>query len=154
MVTLERRTLGSTGMTPKALGLGCASFGSPAHTDRDAIETVERAIELGMDFFDTSPHYQESERRLGLALTPALRKRIYLETKVGTHPLKRGDYSAEATRWSVENSLKLMKTDYFDAVLIHDPVDIEVPLRPGFALDELLKMKEPTSGSQNILYKL
>ena len=142
MPELQRRRLGSTGMYPRALGLGCAHFGRDYHTDRDAIDGVRRAIELGMDYVDTSPLYGESERRLGLALEGICRKEIYLQTKTGTHPSRRSDYSAEATRWSVENSLKLLKTDYLDAVLIHDPPDIEVPLAPGNALDELHKMKE------------
>ncbi len=128
-------------MTPKVLGLGCASLGSPDHTDREAVEAVQRAVELGIDFLDTSPLYGESERRVGLALADGLRKKVYLETKMGTHPQRRRDYSADATRWSVENSLRLLKTDYLDAVLIHDPVDVSVPLQPGCALEELVRMK-------------
>ena len=142
MAELETRRLGRTEMRPKALGLGCASFGRPHHTDRDAIEGIRRAIELGIHFLDTSPLYGESERRVGLALEGGWRDKVYLQTKTGTHPERRYDYSAEATRWSVQNSLKLLKTDTLDAVLIHDPPDIEDPLAPGRALDELLKMKE------------
>ena len=142
MAELETRRLGRTEMEVKALGLGCAQFGWPHHTDRDAIKGVRRAIELGISFLDTSPLYGESERRVGVALEGGWRERIYLQTKTGTHPERRGDYTAEGTRWSVQNSLKLLKTDYLDSVLIHDPGDIEVPLAPGHALDELLKMKE------------
>ena len=142
MPELETRRLGRTEMQAKALGLGCAFFGTPYHTDRDAIEGIRRAIELGINFLDTSPLYGESERRVGLALEGGWREKIYLQTKTGTHPERRGDYTAEGTRWSVQNSLKLLKTDYLDSVLIHDPGDIEVPLAPGCALDELLKMKE------------
>jgi aryl-alcohol dehydrogenase-like predicted oxidoreductase len=142
MTELPRRRLGRTEMRPRALGLGCAFFGQPYHTDEDAIEGVRRAIELGIDYVDTSPLYGESERRVGLALQGGYREKVYLQTKTGTHPARRQDYTAEGTRWSVENSLTLLKTDYLDAVLIHDPKDIEVPLAPGHALDELLKMKE------------
>jgi len=139
---IERRTLGSTGMTPRALGLGCAFFGGEPSSDKDTLEGVRRAIELGIDYLDTSPLYSESERRVGLALEGGWRDKVYLQTKTGTHPDRRGDYSAAGTRWSVENSLRLLKTDYLDSVLIHDPADIEDPLAPGHALDELLKMKE------------
>ncbi len=142
MPELETRRLGRTGMQPKALGLGCAWFGSADNTDRHTVEGVRRAIELGVNFLDTSPLYGESERRVGLALEGGWRERVHLQTKTGTHPSRRHDFSAEATRWSVENSLKLLKTDSFDSVLIHDPPDIEDPLAPGRALDELLKMKE------------
>jgi len=142
MAELQRRRLGKTGMTPRALGLGCAFFGGPNVSDAEAVEGIRRAIELGLDYLDTSPLYSESERRVGLALEGGWRERIYLQTKTGTHPEKRHDFSAATTRWSVENSLRLLKTDYLDAVLIHDPPDIEIPLAPGAALDELLKMKD------------
>ena len=142
MAELQRRRLGRTEMRPRALGLGCAFFGASHHTDREAIEGVRRAVELGIDFVDTSPHYGESERRVGLALEGGYRDSVYLQTKTGTHPTRRGDYTAAATRWSVENSMKLLKTTYLDSVLIHDPRDIEDALAPGQALDELLRMKE------------
>ena len=129
-------------MTPAPLGLGCAYFGGDKSSDEETIAGTRRAIELGIDYVDTSPLYGESERRIGLALADGWRDRVYLQTKTGTHPTRRGDYSAAATRWSVENSLKLLGTDYLDSVLIHDPEDIEVPLAKDHALEELLRLKE------------
>ena len=142
MKTIERRTLGKTGKTPKALGIGCAWFGSDKSSDSDTIAGVRRAIDLGLDYIDTSAGYGESERRVGLALADGYRDKVYLQTKAGTHPDRRGDYSAKTTRWSVENSLRQLGTNYLDSVLIHDPSNIEVPLASGHALDELLNMKE------------
>ncbi len=139
---LPTRRLGRTELTPKALGLGCAPFGGSNVDDEQVIEATHRAIELGINFVDTSPLYQQSERRMGLALEGGWREKVYLQTKTGTHPDRAYQYSAEATQWSVENSLRLLKTDYFDSVLIHDPPDIEDPLSPGRALDVLLKMKD------------
>ena len=142
MTELPTRTLGNTGIQPKALGLGCAFFGGDQSSDADTVAGVRRAIELGINYVDTSAGYGQSERRVGLALEGGWRDKIYLQTKTGTHPDRRQGYSAADTRWSVENSLKMLKTDYLDAVLIHDPSDIEVPLASGYALDELLKLKE------------
>jgi aryl-alcohol dehydrogenase-like predicted oxidoreductase len=141
MAVLETRRLGRTNLRVKGIGLGCAFFGNAKVSDQDAYDGVRRAIDLGLNYVDTSPLYGESERRVGLALEDGYRERVYLQTKTGTHPERRHDYSAEATRWSVENSLSLLKTDRFDSVLIHDPRDIEAPLRSGACLDELLKMK-------------
>jgi aryl-alcohol dehydrogenase-like predicted oxidoreductase len=141
VVELERRRLGRTEMRPRALALGCAHLGRADRADAVAVDTVRRAIELGIDYVDTSPAYGDSERKLGLALEGGWREKVFLQTKTGTHPARRGDYSAAGTRWSVENSLRLLKTDYLDAVLIHDPDDIEAPLAPGACLDELLKLK-------------
>ena len=129
MIKLEKRRLGRTEMRPNVLALGCASLHREDRTDAETTAAVRRAIELGWNYLDTSPLYGESERRLGLALQGGWREKIFLQTKTGTHPKYRYDYSAKATQWSVENSLKLMKTEYLDAVLIHDPSDIEDPLR-------------------------
>ena len=81
MKTIERRTLGRTGMTPKALGIGCAWFGSDKSSDSDTIAGVRRAIDLGLDYIDTSAGYGESERRVGLALADGYRDKVYLQTK-------------------------------------------------------------------------
>jgi len=67
MAELGTRKLGNTGITTRAVGLGCAWFGSDKSSDRDTVEGVRRAIELGIDFLDTSAGYGESERRVGLA---------------------------------------------------------------------------------------
>ena len=142
MPELERRSLGKTGMQPKALGIGCAWFGSEKSSAADTEAGLHRAIELGLDFIDTSAGYGDSERRVGLALAGGYREKVFLQTKAGTHPNHRGDFSAKTIRWSVENSLRLLKTDYLDSLLIHDPQEIERPLAPNQALDELLKMKQ------------
>ncbi|MGB0606054.1 MAG: hypothetical protein ACPGRY_13925 [Candidatus Latescibacterota bacterium] len=57
MNNIERRTLGQTGMNPKALGIGCAWFGSDKSSDADTIAGVRRAIDLGLDYIDTSAGY-------------------------------------------------------------------------------------------------
>lgn len=142
MPELETRRLGRSEIKAESLALGCAWFGSNKSSDRDAVEGIRRAIELGINFVDTSPSYGESERRVGLALDSGYRERVYLQTKVGSHPERRGDYSAEAVRWSLGRSLDLLKTDCLDSVLLHDPVDFDAPFAPGHAADELLKMKE------------
>jgi aryl-alcohol dehydrogenase-like predicted oxidoreductase len=136
-----------------ALGLGGAWLGvgaadSPEAQDEAAAAAIHRAIELGMDYLDTSPLYGESERRVGLALSqphPAggtWRERMRLVTKTGTHPARRGDYSAAATRWSVENSLRMLRTGYLDGVLVHDPPDMGPVLQSGGAAEELVRLKE------------
>lgn len=138
MRPLETRRLGRTEMRPRALGLGGAFLGQG--TEGETIQAIHRAIELGINYLDTYPG--PLEPRWGRALEGGLREQIYLQAKVGPHPERPKDFSADATRWSVENSLRQLKTDYLNAVLIHDPLDIEDPLRPGRALDELLRMKE------------
>ena len=138
MSELETRRMGRTEMLPKSLALGAAWLHSGP--EQETIAAIQRAIELGINYIDTYPGHKEE--RWGKALAGGLRERIYLQAKVGTHPERSKDFSAETTRWSVEGSLKALQTDYLDAVLIHDPIQIRDAISSGEALDELLKMKE------------
>ena len=135
---LETRRMGRTEMQPNALALGAAWMTSKP--DEEVIEAIRRAIELGINYIDTYPGHRE--HLWGEALSGGLREKIYLQAKVGTHPERRKDFTADGTRWSVTNSLEDMRTDYLDAVLIHDPLDMESVLGKGCALDTLLEMKD------------
>ena len=140
---LPRRRLGRTELEVTCLGMGGAGLGRGDVTDDEAVEAVHRAIDLGINYLDTSPLYGESERRVGLAFADSgWREKIYLATKTGTHPEWRGDYSAAGTRRSVENSLRLLNTDYLDVCLVHDPDSIDPVVAKGGALDELQQMRE------------
>ena len=112
--SLPLRCLGRTGLEVTGLGMGGAGIGRGNVTDDEAVEAVRRAISLGINYLDTAPLYGESERRVGLALADGWREKIFLATKTGTHPEWRGDFSASGTRRSVENSLRLLGTDYLD----------------------------------------
>lgn len=135
---LETRRMGRTEMQPNALALGAAWLSSKP--DEEVIGAIRRAIELGINYIDTYPGHRE--HLWGEALSGGLREKVYLQAKVGTHPERRKDFSADGTRWSVTNSLKDMRTDYLDAVLIHDPLDMESVLGKGCALGTLLEMKD------------
>ena len=134
---LETRRMGRTEMKPNALALGAAWL--PGKPDAEVIGAIRRAVELGINYLDTYPGH--AEHLWGEALSGGLREKIYLQAKVGTHPERRKDFSADGTRWSVTNSLKDLRTDYLDAVLIHDPIDMESVLDKGRALDTLVEMK-------------
>ncbi len=135
---LETRRMGRTEMRPNALALGAAWLNSKP--DEEVIGAIRRAIELGINYIDTYPGHRE--HLWGEALSDGLREKVYLQAKVGTHPERRKDFSADGTRWSVMNSLKDMRTDYLDALLIHDPLDMESVLGKECALDTLLEMKD------------
>ncbi len=140
MPDLEVRRLGRTEMKPKALGLGGGHLGWPEQSDDNAVTTIREAIERGINFVDTSPFYGASEHRFGLALAGGWRDKVYLQTKVGSHPRFLRDWSKEATTWSLENSFRELQTEYVDSVLIHGPrYDIEEPL--GTCLDVMLDWK-------------
>ena len=135
---LETRQMGRTEMHPNALALGAAWLWR--QPDAEVIGAIRRAIALGINYIDTYPGH--AEHLWGEALSDGLREKVYLQAKVGTHPDRRKDFSADGTRWSVTNSLKDLRTDYLDAVLIHDPEDMESVLGKGRALDTLVEMKD------------
>lgn len=139
--SLQRRTLGRTGAMVTQLSLGGAGVGGMRTTDDDEIgvATVVRALHRGINLLDTSPFYGRSEHRIGLALQhPSARNaRPLLSTKTGQHPARRLDYSGEATRWSVENSLRTLGIDSVDMVLVHDPKSLGPVIVHGAALDTL-----------------
>jgi len=122
-------------MTPAALALGAAFL----HGSDDIVEAIQLALDLGFNYLDTYPGHHEE--KWGEALSGRPRSTYYLQAKIGTHPDRRKDFSGDATRWSVEQTLKSARTDYLDSVLVHDPIDIEDPLRPGCAFDVLLDFK-------------
>jgi len=135
MPELETRRLGRSGMKVKALGLGGGHLGWPHLSDGNSIATIRRAIELGINFVDTAPAYGLSEERIGKALADGWRDKVYLQTKVGSHPKFMRDWSKKATNWSLENSFKLLQVDYVDSVLIHGPRhDIKKPLDECFGV--------------------
>ncbi len=141
--SLDRRRLGRAGFEIRPFGLGSASLGSDRATDSEAVATVRRALELGIDFIDTSASYGmgESERRIGLALTPEERRRIRLQTKAGSGTQPKA-YDADSIRRSVDASLKRLRTDYLDVCLIHDPDDMEPVLAAGGGIEALVRLQE------------
>jgi aryl-alcohol dehydrogenase-like predicted oxidoreductase len=141
--TLPRRRLGRSELTVPIFSLGGYPLGwGGAEDEKAAIEAIHYALEQGLDYFDTSPGYGESQRRYGIALEGVDRKSLVISTKTGTHPSRPQDYSWDATMWSVEESLRLLKTDYIDLLLVHDPRDVEPVFAPRGALEALEQLKE------------
>lgn len=148
---IETRPLGRTGLEITRLGLGMAPLGGlfEAVSEETAVDTIERAWEAGIRFFDTAPLYGfgNSERRLGLALAKRPRAEFALATKVGRllraeappdeSPLSGGlgrwqdvpdlnpvfDFSYDGVMRSVEESLERFGLDRVDVLHIHDPDD-------------------------------
>jgi aryl-alcohol dehydrogenase-like predicted oxidoreductase len=142
---LIRRRLGKTHMEVPVMSLGGAGLGGVFGPvgDADGVAAVEKAFALGIDYLDTSPKYGEAERRMGLALKGVPRSRYHISSKVGTHPSRPGDYSAEAAYWTVANSLKVLGCEYLDICLIHEPEpsQLDQALAPGGALEALVDLK-------------
>jgi aryl-alcohol dehydrogenase-like predicted oxidoreductase len=141
---VPRSTLGRSGLEVPAIGLGGAGLGGVYgdENETDAIELVQWAVEQGIGFLDTDASYGDSERRIGLALEGGLREQIVLSTKCGTHPERKQDFSRDGTLWNVENSLRQLKTDYIDLLLVHDPQQMEPVMADDGAIVALEELKE------------
>ncbi|MGH9609378.1 MAG: aldo/keto reductase [Bryobacteraceae bacterium] len=128
------RKLGSQGLQVSALGLGCMgmsqSYGVP--DDRESIATIHRALDLGVDFFDTAEIYGPfiNEELLGRALK-GRRDRALIATKFGFH-IESGkssgtDSRPEHIREVANASLRRLQTDRIDLFYQHR-VDPKVPI--------------------------
>jgi L-galactose dehydrogenase len=124
---MDYRMLGTTGLSVSSLGFGAAPLGGPYGpvTQAEATRAVHVALELGVNFFDTSPWYQASEEVLGMALVGVPREGYVLCTKLGRYPSTEKpsgafDFSAARVRQSVESSLQKLQTEQLDIVLCHD----------------------------------
>jgi aryl-alcohol dehydrogenase-like predicted oxidoreductase len=121
---MERRRLGRTGLEVSALGFGGGNVGglmvrgTPAEQER----AVGRAVELGINYFDTAPSYGdgESEHNLGRVLK-ILRPNITLGTKFRLQLDDRGRV-AEAITASLEASLRRLGRDQVDLLQLHNPI--------------------------------
>jgi len=92
-------------------------------TEIEAINLVHKAIDEGVNFFDTAPNYGmgSSEELLGKAINKVKRETLIINTKYGHHSDGHTDYGHELIKESIEGSLKRLRTDYIDSVLLHNP---------------------------------
>lgn len=150
---MEQRTLGSSGICVSVIGLGTVKIGRNTDVkyphafqipdDRTVASLLRTARELGINLIDTAPAYGQSESRLG-ALLPGSRDDWVIVTKAG-ETYRPGhseyDFTPEHVRSSVLQSLKRLRTDYLDAVLIHsDGSDCDI-IRASGALDALSRLR-------------
>lgn len=157
---MPRKRLGRTDIEISSFGLGTVKFGRTQSlkypetftlpSDEQIRALLTRARDMGVNFLDTAPSYGYSEERLGDLLYKE-RKNWVISTKVGEEfeaskfsdeGTSRFDFSAKHTRMSVERSLRRLRTDYLDLVMIHsDGNDLEILQNTG-ALHTLQQLKQ------------
>ena len=109
------------------IGLGAWQLGYNSGwlsmSEKEALELVEKSLELGVNFFDTAPNYGNgsSEERLGKALKNIDRSKVVINTKFGHTVLGGTNYNSDYIRTSLEGSLKRLQIDYVDSLIIHNP---------------------------------
>jgi len=127
---MKKRILGRTGLSVSEIAFGGVEIGMPyglgAHEMPDeasAIQLLQKALESGINFFDTARHYGESERLMGEAFQ-GIRDQVVLATKCVHFKDEQGNIPAYSelkyiVEKSLEESLKNLKTDYVDLFMVH-----------------------------------
>lgn len=143
---MEYAKLGNTDIEVSKLCVGCMSFGVPSEdfhlwtlNYEDSSAMVKKALDLGINFFDTANTYSHgtSEEFLGKAIREhTTREKVVIATKVY---FNEGKLSKQGILTSVDASLKRLGTDYIDLYIIHR-FDYDTPIEETMeTLDSLVK---------------
>jgi aryl-alcohol dehydrogenase-like predicted oxidoreductase len=135
MPQLPHRTLGREELSVSALGLGCMGMSDfyAGRDDAESLATIQRALDLGVDFLDTADMYGPftNERLVGRAIK-GRREQVILATKFGNQRGEDGSFLGvngrpEYVRKAADGSLQRLGTDYIDLYYQHR-VDRTVPI--------------------------
>jgi aryl-alcohol dehydrogenase-like predicted oxidoreductase len=119
-MNMQQKQLGKTELKVSKIGFGGLFVASSNTEFDDAKSAVARALELGINYFDTAPGYGNSEEVLGKALI-GVKQPIILSTKLGGRPTPFLPQDKACLRASLEESLRLLGRDCIDILLIHEP---------------------------------
>lgn len=149
-----KRELANTGLMVSVLGLGTVKFGRNQEvnypqefelpSDKDILNLLTCAQDLGINLLDTAPAYGTSEERLG-HLLKGQRHQWVLATKTGEEFVDGSshfDFSPAATKKSIERSLKRLGTDYLDIVLVHSNGEDKKIIEETAILSTLAEIKK------------
>lgn len=143
---MKTRPLGKSGIDLPILSFGASSLGAEFRSISldEAMLSTRTALDLGMNFIDTSPFYGRgmSEIMLGLGLKGIPRDSYLLGTKLGRYSDIHFDFSAKRVAESVHVSLQRLGTDHLDVLLMHDVEFVPLPQIWEETLPAILKLKE------------
>lgn len=123
-ISVPTRPAGDSGLELSVYGVGCWSFGGGDYwgpTDQETADTiVRRALELGINYFDTAEAYNggRSEESLGRAIRGFPREDVVIGSKVGP-----GNAYAGTLEKHCEASLRRLGTEYIDVYMLHWPLN-------------------------------
>jgi predicted oxidoreductase len=134
-------TLGLSNLETPAIALGCMRINGVSPGEAEAF--VKAALDLGANFFDHADIYGggtcESIFAEAIGMNPGVREKIILQTKCGIRPGLAFDFSRQHILESAEGSLKRLKTEYIDILLLHRPDALMEPEEVASAFEELYR---------------
>ncbi|MDR3249331.1 MAG: aldo/keto reductase [Treponema sp.] len=120
---MRKINLGLSGLQVPVIAVGCMRINKIEKAE--AQKFVKSALDLGAYFFDHADIYGggtcEEIFAEAIGMTPAVREKILIQTKCGIRPGLAFDFSKGHILESVDKSLKKLKTDYLDVLLLHRP---------------------------------
>ena len=125
-------TLGKTKITVNKNGFGALPVQRVSVEEAGTL--IKKAFNHGITFFDTARAYSDSEEKLGLAFE-GIREKIYIATKTAAD-------TAEGFRRDLEESLRLLKTDYIDLYQFHNPAVCPKPGDGSSLYEAMLEARE------------
>lgn len=132
---MEKRRLGRIGHMSSVIIFGAASLGDVTQDTAD--ESIQLALDAGINHFDTAASYGEAELRMGPWMK-TIRKQIFLATKTG-------DRDSETAKRSIERSLERLQVDQVDLLQLHAVTsfeELDQCTAKGGALEAAIEAKE------------
>lgn len=117
---MRKRVLGKTLLKVSELALGGLFVSSVGGDFPQASETIRHALDAGINYIDTAPAYHNSEDVIGRALE-GVDAPVILSTKLGGRPKPFDAQSRDGLLRSVEQSLRLLRRDRIDILMVHEP---------------------------------
>jgi aryl-alcohol dehydrogenase-like predicted oxidoreductase len=117
---LPQTILGRTQLSVSQVGLGGLFTSSLGPGFEASLNVVKRAVELGINYIDTAPAYADSEEVLG-RIFREVRAPLTISTKLGGRPQPFDPRNKAALRASLETSLRLLRREVIDMLIIHEP---------------------------------
>lgn len=125
-------TLGKTGIKAQKQAFGCLPI--QRISKEDAVALLHRAYDGGMNYFDTARAYSDSEEKVGAAFA-GMRDKVFIATKTGAT-------TAEGMWKDLEQSLRMLQTDYIDVYQFHNPAFCPKPGGEDGLYDAALEAKK------------
>lgn len=136
---MKTMKLGKSDLQIPVIAVGCMRINGLNRTEAEAF--VQTALDNGANFFDHADIYGrgvcEEIFAEAIHMNSDIREKIILQSKCGIVPGKMFDFSKEHILKSVDDSLKRLKTDYLDVLLLHRPDTLVEPEEVAEAFDKL-----------------